>query len=111
VALQVEDLVEDQDGRRLTIRRSKRDQAGAGQVVGITRTSSATCPVAALAAWRAAAAIATGPLFRSVDRHDRIGDSLSDKVVALVSLAADLGGFDGVRASATPLGSAGPFLR
>jgi integrase len=95
VALQVEDVVEEESGLRLTIRRSKGDQAGAGQVVGISRTGSATCPVAALAAWREAAAIAAGPLFRSVDRHGRIGDSLSDKAVALVvKRRAELAGLD-----------------
>lgn len=66
MALQVEGLVEDQDGLRVTLRRSKNDQAGAGQVVGISRTSSANCPVAALAAWQEAAAITAGPLFHAV---------------------------------------------
>ena len=86
VALQVEDVTADaaSGGIRVTLRRSKGDQAGAGQVVGIARTGSATCPVAALAAWQGAAGIETGLLLRSVDRHGRVGDSLSDKAVALV---------------------------
>jgi hypothetical protein len=50
VALHVEDLAEEESGLRVTIRRSKGDQVGEGQVVGISRTSSATWPVAALAA-------------------------------------------------------------
>ena len=86
VALQVEDVTEDAaaGGLRVTLRRSKGDQAGEGQVVGIARTGSATCPVAALALWRGAAGIETGRLLRSVDRHGRVGDGLSDKAVALV---------------------------
>ncbi len=86
VALLVEDLAEDAAGGgiRVTIRRSKGDQGGEGQVVGIARTGTATCPVAALAVWKQAAGIETGPVLRSVDRHGRIGNSLSDKAVALV---------------------------
>ncbi|MBK1657796.1 site-specific integrase [Paracraurococcus ruber] len=105
VALQVADLAEEESGLRVTIRRSKGDQEGAGQLVGIARTGSATCPVAALAAWRNAAAIADGPLFRSVDRHGRIGDSLSDKAVALiVKRCAAAAGLD-------PAGFSGHSLR
>ncbi len=95
VALQVADVAEEESGLRVTVRRSKGDQEGAGQLVGIARTGSATCPVAALAAWREAAAIADGPLFRSVDRHGRIGASLSEKAVALVvKRRAELAGLD-----------------
>ncbi|MBL6080221.1 site-specific integrase [Belnapia sp. T18] len=97
VALRVENLAEDASGGglRVTIRRSKGDQVGEGQVVGIAGTGTATCPVAALAAWRQAAGIETGPLLRSLDRHGRVGDSLSDKAVALVvKRRAEVAGLD-----------------
>ena len=84
VALKAEDMEEVPEGIRITVRRSKGDQAGEGQVVGISRTGSETCPVDALAAWRAAAGVAGGCLFRSIDRHGRIGGGLSDKAVALI---------------------------
>ncbi len=82
VALQVDDIEQLSDGLRLTIRRSKTDQAGAGEPIGIPRSNTATC--AALDAWLAAAPITSGRLFRSVDRHGRIGEALSDKAVALI---------------------------
>lgn len=84
VALDWADLVDDPDGLRVTIRRSKTDQEGEGHLIGIVRTGSATCPVAALQAWQEAAQLTDGPVFRSVDRHGRVGQSLSDKAVALV---------------------------
>ncbi len=100
VALRVEDIEESAEGLRVTIRRSKGDQAGAGQVVAIVRSGSETCPVAALTAWRAAAEVTEGYLFRSVDRHGRVGDSLSDKAVALiVKRRAEAAGLDPERFS------------
>lgn len=100
VALRVEDIEESAEGLRITIRRSKGDQAGAGQVVAIVRSRAETCPVAALTTWRAAAEVAEGYLFRSVDRHGRVGDSLSDKAVALiVKRRAEAAGLDPERFS------------
>jgi len=84
VALRVEDLEEVPEGIRVIIRRSKGDQAGEGQVVGVARTKTATCPVAALKAWKAAAEITEGALFRNMNRHGQVGSSLSDKAVALI---------------------------
>lgn len=70
VALDVEDLEERDEGLVVTVRRSKTDQEGAGHVVGVPYGSHpATCPVRAVRAWRQAAGIDTGPLFRPIDRH------------------------------------------
>lgn len=94
VALRVEDVREEAEGLRVVIRRSKADQEGAGEVVGIARTGTATCPVAALRAWLDRAGISEGPIFRAVDRHGRIADTaLSDGAVARVvrKLAAAIG--------------------
>lgn len=100
VALDAEDMEEVTEGIRITVRRSKSDQDGEGQVVGISRTGSETCPVEALAAWRTAAGITEGRLFRSVDRHGRVGGSLSDKAVALiVKRRAEAAGLDPQRFS------------
>jgi site-specific recombinase XerD len=63
VALDVADLEECPDGLRVTIRRSKTDQEGAGTVVAVCRGSIA-CPVAAVRDWVTAAGITEGPLFR-----------------------------------------------
>jgi site-specific recombinase XerD len=83
VALNVEDLEFREDGLKVTIRRSKTDQEGAGQVIGIA-FGSKICPVRALQEWLTAASITTGPIFRHVDRHGRILARMSAEAVAIV---------------------------
>ncbi|HEY4027483.1 MAG TPA: site-specific integrase [Candidatus Dormibacteraeota bacterium] len=86
VALDVEDVEETSGGLRLRVRRSKTDQEGEGLHKGIPRRRDRTiCPVLALGAWLDAADIATGPVFRAVNRHDQVAVvRLSDRAVALV---------------------------
>jgi site-specific recombinase XerD len=86
VALDVDDLVEVEDGLRVTIRRSKTDVVPAGREVGIPRGQHPeTCPVRAVAAWRGAAFIISGPIFRPVNRHDQVQPGrLTAQAVALV---------------------------
>lgn len=77
VALDVADLRFDVRGLVVTIRRSKTDQAGAGEEVAVPYSSDVeVCPVRACQAW--VAARATGPLFVDV----RTGRRLSDRAVA-----------------------------
>jgi len=83
VGLNVEDIEFREDGLKVTIRRSKTDQEGAGQVIGIS-FGSKLCPVRALQEWLAAAAITTGPIFRQVDLHTRILARMSPEAVAIV---------------------------
>jgi site-specific recombinase XerD len=85
VGLDVGDLRSTEDGYVLTVRRSKTDQEGAGRTLGIPYGSRPeTCPVRALRRWLELAAIAEGPVFRPIDRHDNVGDErLSDRAVAL----------------------------
>jgi integrase len=74
VGLDVEDVEERHDGLVVRIRRSKTDPEGAGRLVGIPYGSNpATCPVQALRAWRDAAGISAGPLFRPVTRSSKVG--------------------------------------
>jgi site-specific recombinase XerD len=85
VGLAVEDVAQVEDGLEVTLRRSKTDQEAQGRKVGLPFGSSpASCPVRAFRAWVEAAGISTGPAFRSVDRHGRLGESLSPAAVALV---------------------------
>jgi integrase len=84
VALDASDIAVVAEGLRIAVRRSKMDQDGAGELVGVVRTGTATCPVAAVQAWLAAAAITEGRAFRAVDRHGRVGAALSDQTVALI---------------------------
>lgn len=95
VALTVADIHEQPEGLCIAIRKSKTDQEGAGHVIAIHRTFRDTCPVAALEAWRTAAGIVDGPVFRSVNRHGQIGARLSGHAVArIVKARAAQGGLD-----------------
>jgi site-specific recombinase XerD len=97
VGLDVDDVVEEREGLRVIFRRSKTDQEGKGQEIGILRgRHPLTDPVAALAEWREAAGIIGGPIFREVDRGDRVGSGrLSDRAVArIVKIAAERIGID-----------------
>ena len=86
VALDCEDLSETGDGLTILIRRSKTDQEGEGRKVAIPRgREEATCPLRALAAWREAAEIESGPVFLRVNRHGQIlRQRLSAEAVAIV---------------------------
>ena len=94
VALRVEDLERAPDGLRVTIRRSKTDQDGAGQVIAVLGGSKLR-PVRALLDWLEAAGITSGPVFRSINRHGQVGAALTPQSVALVVKEhADAAGLD-----------------
>ncbi len=63
VALDIADLAWEEKGLRVTIRRSKTDQEGAGAVVAVPEGRRLT-PLAHLRAWLAAAGITEGAVFR-----------------------------------------------
>jgi integrase len=95
--LDLADLHFGADGLTINLRRSKTDQDGAGRKVGIPYGGTpATCPVRAVQAWKAAAGIESGPLFRQVDRHGNIGAGrTTGKTVArVVKRSAELVGLD-----------------
>lgn len=84
VALDLEDVIFTADGLRITIRRSKSDQTGEGEIFGVCfcRKDHLVCPVRALQTWIAAADIASGPIFRALDKQGRVQDRrLNDKAV------------------------------
>lgn len=71
-ALQVEDLTFLDKGISVLIRRSKTDQAGAGEHVALFRAHrTALCPVLAVQDWLRASGIERGPLFRQLT-HQRV---------------------------------------
>jgi hypothetical protein len=78
-----------------TIRRSKTDQEGHGQVIAIVRGVTA-CPVKAVKAWLAASGITEGPLFRPVAMGGRLSaERLTGKsVCTIVQAYAGLIGLD-----------------
>lgn len=75
-------IEETEDGFRVTIRRSKTDQEGQGEVIAVAR-GTATCPVKAVKAWLRATGISEGALFRPVAKGGRLLHArLSAKSVA-----------------------------
>jgi integrase len=94
-ALEVADLAEVPDGLRVTIRRSKTDQEGAGQEIAIPRGYRLR-PVEAVQMWLAAAEINSGPVFRPVLKGGRLEAApLTDRSVAkIVKRYARLAGLD-----------------
>ena len=97
VALDVSDLAETDDGLRVLVRRGKTDPEAGGREVGIPfGQHPQTCPIRALRAWREAAGITSGPLFRAVTRGGQVADHrLSDRSVArVVQRAAARAGLD-----------------
>ncbi len=115
VALDMADLAWEEKGLRVTIRRSKTDQEGAGTVVAVPEGRRLT-PLAHLRAWLAAAGITEGAVFRPLwkggghgsagpvdgeptGRHRRVRDArLSDHAVArIVQARAAAAGLDPAR--------------
>jgi hypothetical protein len=69
------------DGLRVTIRRSKADQEGAGQEIAIP----CGYRLRSVEAWLAAAEINSGPVFRELKKGGRVQDAaLSDRAVAAI---------------------------
>jgi integrase len=74
VGIDVEHIEFVAEGMVILLPRSKTDQEGAGRKVGIPfGHEPETCAVGATREWMAAAGIDSGPLFRPVDRHGRVG--------------------------------------
>ena len=71
VALDVADLVEDPEGLRVRVRRSKTDQEGRGLEKAIPHGRFIR-PVALVREWLDAAAIVEGPVFRPVNKGGRV---------------------------------------
>jgi site-specific recombinase XerD len=95
VALDVSDITEVKTGLLVTIRRSKTDQEGEGVTIAIARGDVA-CPARALREWLDAAGIATGPIFRPINKAGMVAAGrLTDRSVAnIVKAYAERAGFD-----------------
>lgn len=83
VALDAEKLAWFEDGVRLLLEKSKTDKEGKGAEVTIVYgRNEATCPVRALRAWLDNAQIQSGPIFRKVNKSERVeARRLSDDAV------------------------------
>ena len=73
------------EGIVVHLRRSKADQFREGRKIGIPYARGRWCPVVALEKWLNQSKVTQGPLFRSIDRHQRIGmNALSGESVCLI---------------------------
>jgi integrase len=88
VGICVEHLDFVEAGVEVLLPRSKTDQEGQGRIVFIPYARSERCPVKALKDWLKVANIETGLVFRSISRHDHIGNRLTAQSVALTFKAA-----------------------
>jgi|SRR5579864_5561898 len=99
VALRVENVGWSDDGLRVMIPRSKTDQTGEGQVVGIPHAKPGhddVCPPCALGDWLSAAGISSGPIFRRLVGHGVGAEAIRDKGIAeLVQRVMRKAGIDG----------------
>ena len=79
-------IEEGREGLIIHLGRSKGDQEGAGAVLGIPRgVHQGTCPVVAYRVWLDASGITSGPAFRRIDRHGRLGEqALTGASIALI---------------------------
>lgn len=85
VGLDVADIEHVRQGIILHLPRSKTDQEGNGQKIGIPHGRTRWCPVSALGAWLPVSGITEGAVFRPVDRHGSIRHArLSGEAVSLV---------------------------
>jgi integrase len=95
VSLAAGDIQITKQGIKITLRRSKTDQEGQGTIKGIPYgLYPDTCPVRALQAWLAAAEIASGPIFRPIDRHGNVRPNqlTADAVARIVKRSAAAAG-------------------
>jgi integrase len=83
-------------GAEVLIPWSKTDQEGEAETIPVSLGSTPhTCPVRTVQRWLASASIEAGPVFRRVDRHDRVGGPLSPRAVAeIVKRCVRLVGLD-----------------
>ncbi len=85
VALEGRDLKEAPGGIAIMIRKSKTDQEGRGETIGLERKGGDLCPVEAIEAWITASGITAGSIFRGITRYGTLRKAaLSDQHVNLL---------------------------
>lgn len=85
VGLACSDVEFVREGAIICLRRSKTDQCRQGRKIGIPHARGRWCAVAALEEWLRRSKITEGPLFRPIDRHQRLSTkALSGEAVCLI---------------------------
>ena len=96
-ALQLADIAARPNGLLVTIRRSKTDQEGLGQIIGVVRGANPTTdPVAAVGSWLDVRPRGSGPLFTQIHNDGAatltpIGARIVSRMIQTSSRAAGLG--------------------
>lgn len=82
-ALELADVQRGADGLTITVRRSKTDQAGVSEPVGVSPQARVSiCPVAAFDAWLVLRGQEPGPLYQAIDRAGEYsGAALSERQI------------------------------
>jgi integrase len=84
-ALDFADIEFVREGLVIHLRRSKTDQLGEGRKIGVPLGRTSACPVKAVERWLEVSKIASGPVFRAINRGGGVGQSqLSAQSVALI---------------------------
>jgi integrase len=84
-ALDFADIEFVREGLVIHLRRSKTDQLGEGRKIGVPLGRTSACPVKAVEKWLGVSKIASGPVFRSINRGGGVGQSqLSPQSIALI---------------------------
>ncbi|WP_444939572.1 site-specific integrase [Microbulbifer sp. JMSA002] len=96
VAIQVENLVWEEEGVIVRLPKSKTDQSGEGMMRALPFGAPEACPARALKTWLKVSGIESGPVFRAVNRWDTV-QSRQLNPAAINDLLKNLGascGFD-----------------
>ena len=105
-AIGLEDVIFEDFGVLIALRKSKTDQEGEGRTVAIRfGVRREACPVEALRDWIAKAHLVTGPVFRGVDRHGRVSERAINpaSIARLLKRAASRAGLGTAEVSAHSL--------
>ena len=96
VSLTVADVSWEPQGLVITLPRSKTDQSGEGIVKAVPYGEGICCPATALKNWLTAAAIASGPLLRTVNQWGHIADKPlhAGSINTILEACARLAGLD-----------------
>lgn len=75
VGINLENINFSKSGMEIIIPRSKSDQQGKGQICALPYGNEELCPVLTLTAWLQQSHITEGPIFRKINRWNKIGPS------------------------------------
>jgi site-specific recombinase XerD len=99
--LNIENVIDTEDGLKILIRRSKTDQEGEGRTIGVPYGSDPrTCPVRAFRAWIKESGISAGPIFRHFYGRKMCEQAITPHTVArVIKGAAERAGIDATELS------------